>query len=510
MRAWLLMALATGAQARITEVLVFPGGAEVQRRVAVAAGAGEAVFSCIPARIELDSLRARGEGGVRVGEISVQTQSAEAAPNCGAQTQLDAQIRGLEDQKAGLQAERQANELLLQLLRQGGDAKSPPVQLERTRGQALEALKQQHALQRRVEALDEQLKPLLAQRREGRAGVTQWHQISVRVDAAQAGQVVLAHRTRHAGWQPVYRAELDAAGSRVLFERRAELQQTTGESWDGVQLTLSTRQPQRAAQAPDPQPWLLIKQEPMPAMARADMKAFAMPAPAPQAAMAEVAVSGSRAVDAPPPSFETEYDLQFRVPGATSLASANQRRSLTLERQTWPVELHTQVQPAQQAEAYLVATLKRPAGFYPAGNLQLLRDGELVGQGYFSVGEETEQQLGFGRDERLRVRVEPEQRDGANAGFIASRREISLSRRYVLENTGKQALRVRVLEAAPHAQHEDIRVEARFSPEPLAGIYRELPGLRRWEFPLAPGQSQTLGASYKLSAPKDMLVIGWP
>ena len=49
-------ALAQGA--RISEVLVFPGGAEVQRVLTVAAGTQEAQFACIPARIQLDALQA--------------------------------------------------------------------------------------------------------------------------------------------------------------------------------------------------------------------------------------------------------------------------------------------------------------------------------------------------------------------------------------------------------------------------------------------------------------------
>ena len=67
-----------GAQARISEVLVFPGGAEVQRVQTVAAGTQEAEFACIPARIQLDALLARGGTGLQVGEISVITEPSAA------------------------------------------------------------------------------------------------------------------------------------------------------------------------------------------------------------------------------------------------------------------------------------------------------------------------------------------------------------------------------------------------------------------------------------------------
>lgn len=512
---WAMVAAAAacvtaGAQARITEALVFPGGAELVREAAVAAGSHEAVFACVPARIELNSLQARGEGGVRVGEIAVRTLPAAQAPQCSGQPQLDAQIRPLQQQKASLQAERDALGVQLALLRQSGDARLSPAQLDAARRQALDALRQQQQLAERQQQIDEQLAPLLAQRDPKRSGITQWHELRVRVDAAQAGssaRVLLRYRTRAAGWQPLYRAELDSVANRLRFERRAEVAQTTGESWDGVQLTLSTREPQRASQPPEPQPWLLREQPQLEARRQFDAMPMAAMAAAPKRAEA---ADANAPVDAPLPAFETDIDLQFRLPGAQTLASGSERRSLSLERLDWSAELFTQVVPAEQARAYRVALLKQPQGFFPPGQLQLLRDGEWVGETAFAPGSEAELQLGFGIDERLRVLVEPEQRDGAERGLTGSRRELQIQRRYRLENTGKQALAVQVLEAAPQSQHESVRVQTQFEPAPLPGDWRGQPGLRQWRFPLAPGAQQAITARYQLSAPKDLPLIGWP
>ncbi len=492
------------AQPRISQVLVFPGGAEVQRVQAVAPGASEAVFACVPARILLDSIKAGGSGDLRVGEISVQTQPSVEVPACRANPSLEAQIRQLEDQRAALKGEREALDLLLGYLRQSGDPKQPanPAAAESLRKQALEAFKQQHALQRRDEALELALKPLLAQRDEAQGGVDSWHRIAVRVTGS--GELTLTTRTPHAGWQPVYRADLMGAESRIQLERRAEVQQTSGESWRDVKLSLSTRQPNRAMALPDPQPWRLSKLEPQ------LLRPLAMAAaPAPMARLSGSRVS-ALAVDADLPSFQTDFDLQFSVPGSVTLASGNERRSFTLERLSWPAEVVTQVQPRQQAQAYLMATVKPPEGFFPSGKLLLSRDGDFIGETQLNVGSEAEQRLFFGPDDRLRVRVEPEQREAANGGFIGSRRVMALKRAYVLENTGSKLLSVQVVEAAPHPQHEDILVEARFEPAPKEMRWRELDGVRLWVLQLAPKQSQRLRADYQLSAPKDMAVAGWP
>jgi len=498
------------AQPRISQVLVFPGGAEVQRVQTVPAGAIEAVFACVPARILLDSIKAQGSAELRVGEISVQTQPSVEVPACRANPSLEAQIRQLEDQRAVLKGEREALDLLLGYLRQSGDAKQPAnaATAESLRKQALEAFKQQHALQRRDEALELALKPLLAQRDQAQGGVDRWHRIAVRVSGS--GELTLTTRTPHAGWQPVYRADLIGAESRIQLERRAEVQQTSGESWRDVSLSLSTRQPSRVMALADPQPWRLSKVD-VQGYFPPPMEFKPAPAPAPMAKHAASRVGAAApAVDADLPSFQTDFDLQFSVPGSVTLASGSERRSFTLERLSWPAEVVTQVQPRQQAQAYLMATVKRPEGFFPTGKLLLSRDGDFIGETQLNVSSEAEQRLFFGPDDRIRVRVEPEQRDAANGGFIGSRRVMALKRAYVLENTSAKALTVQVVEAAPHAQHEDIQVEARFDPAPKENRWRELDGVRLWSLQLAPKQSQRLRADYQLSAPKDMVVAGWP
>ncbi len=501
--------LATAQQARVSEVLVYPGGAEVTRVMSLVPGSQEAVFACIPARIQLDALQARGSASLQVGEISVQTLPSAAAPECSGNPQLDTQIRALEDQKAGLAAERGALDIVLGYLKQSGDAKAPalPAAAESLRRQGLEALRQQHQLQRRIEAVDEQLKPLLAQRKTARGGVDSWHRIAVRVQGQ--GELSLVTRTALAGWQPVYRADLDSASGRIAFERRAEVQQASGENWDNVRLRLSTRQPQRAMAMPDPQPWLLSKYEPPPMARSRDLPMAAAPMAAKAQQLESVSVTGSR-IDADLPSFSTDFDLQFAVPGAVTLANGSERRSFTLERLNWTGELYTRVQPQVQAQGFLVAELKRPEGFFPAGKLLLARDGEYVGESFFELGDEASQQLSFGPDDRLRVRAEPERRDAANSGFIGSRRVIQLGRSYLLENLGSKPLRLQVIEAGPHAQHADIEVEARFEPAPQQQRWRDLDGVRLWSLQLAPRQQQRLQADYRLSAPRDLQVIGWP
>lgn len=500
---------------RLSQALVYPGGAELQRVAPVAAGARELVLSCLPARFEIDTLRAVGSAGVRVGDLRVETLTREQAPECSGNEALDARIRMLEEQTAVLQADKAGLELALGYLRgigqgEGKSVASPSLAtLELLRSKGAEALKGQAVLQRRIEDLERQLKPLHDLRERERNRVSHWQRVSVRLSAAQDGQLTLSYQTRFAGWTPQYQADLSVEKGQLAFERRAEVRQATGEAWQNLRLILSTRQPQRQTGLGGTQPWWLDKLEPRPVQPREDLRAapMTMAAPAPGRAYkteAQAEESFDVAV------IQTDVDAQFTVPGTVSLAADSEARSFLLEQLSWPAQVVAQVQPQQGAQAFTMATLKRPEGFFPPGPLQLLRDGQFIGRAHWALGGEAEQRLFFGPEERIRVRVEPEQRESGDAGFIGSRRVASIKRAWVLENLAAKALAVQLIEAAPTARHKDIEVQSRFAPEPADKRWRELDGVVAWRATLAPGQSQRFSADYQLSAPKDAIVRGWP
>jgi hypothetical protein len=124
------------------------------------------------------------------------------------------------------------------------------------------------------------------------------------------------------------------------------------------------------------------------------------------------------------------------------------------------------------------------------------------------AGGEERLELPFGRDDAVRVQVEPEQRNAGNTGFIGARTEHRYARGYVVENRHAAAVSLQVVEAAPVSQHEDIKVQSQFSPAPTTQAWRKQPGLVLWEQPLAAGASQRFTAEYVISAPKEAQVTG--
>jgi uncharacterized protein (TIGR02231 family) len=518
--ACLLPAMVQAQSSRIDEVLVYPGGAQVTRLATVTAGARELVLTCLSARFDPDSLQIDAPAGVNLGPVQIETLPRERAPDC-ATSPLDEQVRKLEGQRDVITAESSALEASLGYLKAlgGGEARSTPATgiaatADSIRKAAQEALLRQAQLQRQLADLDQQIAPLKGERDRVAAANPQWRSLRLRLSTTKEAELKLNYRVAQAGWAPSYRALLDTASGALNLERLAQVSQQSGEDWKNVKLRLSTAQAaQKVGQNP-PWPWKLDIQPP-PAKA-AEMRAapMAMSAPPP----APVAVMGSRAVGEPAVErfdlsvFQGAFATEFVLPLRVNIDSGTQRASLSLGSEKLQARVLTRVQPQSEAAAYLVADVAKPLGSWPRGALQLVRDGALVGSSTLNVaGSEERLELPFGRDDAVRVQVEPEQRNAANTGFIGTRAEHRYGRAWVVENrhaAGSAPITLQLVEAAPVAQHEDIKVQAQFSPAPTTQAWRKQPGLVLWELPLAAGASQRFTADYVISAPKEAQVTG--
>lgn len=495
---------------RITSVTLYPGVARVERVLRLAPGAREAVFHCLPAALDVDSLQLSGEAGVRIGELAVRQQPRELLGSTCASA-LDQRIEALEDELAALQARSGGIDLATGYFQgfgaDGAGARATaPSQIagtaEALRQGGQEALQQRHVLAREQQRLEQVLKPLLAERdRAGRKDAPV-STVQASVAAPRGGEITLAYQVRGPGWQPGYRATLDSASGKLRLERLAQVAQNTGEDWDGVQVTLSTGQPGAATQGPLPRPWRIGIQPPV-AQEREAMMAAPAPAPALRARITETEAS-----DAEEPSFDVSvfqgsYATEFRVPQRVRVPSGGERITLALGEQQLDARLLTRTTPALDANAYLIAEFAAPAGVWPAGPVSLVRDGAYVGRARFDATRIGRDGLAFGRDELVHVRAErPEQQEGTT-GLIGSRNQRVDSRRYVVENRHTTPITLQVLDAAPVSEHEDVRVESRYEPAPQTRDWQQHKGSIAWEQPLAAGATQAFSATHTISWPKD-------
>jgi uncharacterized protein (TIGR02231 family) len=516
---WALGAAALAAQAqpadtgsRVVRVKVYPGSATVERTLRVAPGARQATFVCLPAGLDAASLQVSSDATVRVGELAVRQQARELLGNACA-SPLEDRIRGLEDQIAALQAESAGIGYAAGYLKSfenagnGEGRATPPAQIGATvtalRQSAREALTRQHQIKRQQEALERDLKPLLAERDRAGAQGARVSTVQVTLAAPQGGELRLSYQVRGPSWQPSYRATLDSATKQVRLERQALVAQATGEDWDGVQLTLSTGQPGAATQGPLPRPWRVSIQPPVEAQVAVAAAPMAAPAPALRARATMAADAAEEMPSFDVSVFDGSFATEFAVPQRISVPSSGQRVTLSLGEHLADTTLKVRTTPALDATAYLIAEIAPPPGVWPAGPVNLYRDGAYVGNGRFDTAQLGRQGLAFGRDELVSVRMEQPQRTDGTGGFIGSRNERRVSRLYTVENRHRDGITLQVLDAAPVPEHEDVRVESRYQPEPQSQRWNDQPGTVLWAQPLPAGATQRFSAEHVITWPKD-------
>jgi len=503
------------AESRIAQVKVYPGSATVERVMRVAAGSKTLTFACLPAGLDVQSLQVTAAASVRVGETSVLTEPRALSSQCS-NNALDGCIRELEDQKESLQAETDALGLVTAYLKglssTGDDASGKHVALDaknltavadamRKTGQ--DALQKQRQIARRQTDIDKQLNPLLAERTrlQGAGSVVA---VTVTLAADADAEVRLSYQISGPGWTPAYRALLDTTTRKVRIERQALVAQATGEDWRGVKLVLATGQPRRETTGRLPSPWRIGIEPPQP-QPRNDSARYAG-APAPAAAMAPVAARVREANE--PPLFDVSvfngsFATEFSVPQAIDVPSNGQRVVMSLGQHEDSAVLAARTTPRIDASAFLLADMPRPGGVWPAGPMQLYRDGAFVGNGQWSAPDGERLTLSFGRDELVRVEAEPERDNQGTGGFVGSRAERTLQRGYVLENRHRTPITLQVLEAAPVSIDDQVRIATQFAPQPAESAWNKQPGVAMWTIELDAGKTARVAAAYTISYPKE-------
>jgi len=262
----------------IVEVTVYGGSASVRRRANLPGGDGKFVLRGLPAGLDPDSVRVRLAGGEVVG-VEVRERFQQNVPDERVKD-LRERIRALEREIAVLDDDKSVRTALLdhigRLLKQEERVHQDEVEQGRVNPEAWEA--NYRYLGGKLEELKQELRDLAAKREEkdlalndlrlelGRfesAGGVQLKDLIVDAIVANAGgagagsALEVDYVVGDAGWEPYYdlRAKKDLSGVELAY--RARIVQHTGEDWREAEILLSTAQPQRGAQGPEPQPiWL--------------------------------------------------------------------------------------------------------------------------------------------------------------------------------------------------------------------------------------------------------------
>jgi uncharacterized protein (TIGR02231 family) len=513
---------ASATEAPIQSVTLYPRSATVERAVEVSPGMTQVEITGLLANFSTDTLRVQADPGIQVGQLVTRDNARIDSPSPH-EAELDTRIQALQDQIAAIDADYKSAQMVqayLDKLGAGSSAaeRAAPIDpkglagtLDAIRKGGADALERMRNAEIKKRALNKQLDLLKRELARLQTGTRDSRTITVFILAKRAGKLHLSYHVTTAGWMPAYRASLDSNASTVELDRMATISQKTGEDWSKVKMRLSTGQPNLSVAAPNPSAWLLTYRPPAERPAPLEEKSLAYAAAPPAApALFNRTVRPAPAIGDDASVLETQgsFATEFEVPARVDLPSDGREILVGLAKHALPVKQRVLVAPRSSETAVVTAEAPRPEGVWPAGQMQLQRDGSYVGALHWDPQANERFVFSFGRDPLIRVAVEHRNEKSGQAGFFNHDKQWRYADTFAVTSSHRQPIDILVLEPTPISQSDRIGVKVALKPEPTVKEWEHRRGLVGWEKTLMPNETARFDVDYVIDYPQEGTMQG--
>jgi len=542
---------------RIDAVTVYPSGAEVTRigRVTMERGEHVILFTDLPAQALPGSLRVEGRatGMLEIGSVDsrrVFVSRSDSAVAASERKQIEDAIEKLKDERALLQAAVEAAQAQKALINNLANLPAQPAapnsaatqpdwsQLFTLIGQrSAEAQKTILDSQIRMRETDRQIAELTRKLTTVAPAQEERTEVKVFVNAAAAldADLTIRYQVRAASWTPFYDARLSTGtrdqAPKLQLIRRASIQQRTGESWDDVQLALSTARPGAGSAAPILNPMTVDyapdalpqaqaqPREPMGGLGSGRvMDRDARERADGQTNLFAKAASEKNRLEETPADIVDEistkveaqsFQAVYAIAGRVAVPTTGEMKRVQIDDMALDPVLTARTVPKAEQKAYLYAKLTTARGTpVLPGTVSLFRDATFVGTGQLPLlapGEEHE--LGFGIDDMIRVRHAVVDDKRGETGLISTSKTDVRNYRITVKNLHERPIQLRVLDQIPVAQNDAIKIELQGRTPPTRRDVEDKRGVMAWDLMLTPDEEKAVEFGYRVTWPGAKRVI---
>jgi uncharacterized protein (TIGR02231 family) len=532
----------------IVAVTVYPDRARVTRRgmVTLEKGTHDLIVQGLTNQLDAESVRASGEGTARVRLLGVDVRQEyyTETPSLPA-AELEKQIQTTQDADKALQDEDELLDsqlgFLASMIESAGEHLAQGIGRGRakvTDGNALlefsstqyhqfsnrrrEIAAARRELAKEIHVLQKELERIRGARPRQR------YEAVIGIEALTPGEFTLEleYTTRGgASWQPLYDLRLVTEGKEPTIELTylGQVQQSTGEDWADVDLTLSTARPAVSAQIPELSTWYvdIFRPPPPPQMARMD-KARGATLGAGVAAAADFFAAPAAEAEPeealPPPApagvAQASVDtsgaaVTFHIPRKADIPADSTPHKTTVLVLDLTPELDFVAVPKLSDEVYRRATIKNDTEVtLLPGPVTLFHGGEFVGRARLDkIAPQEEFETTLGIDDRIKIERKLVL-DQVSKQLIGDRRVRRYAYEIELQNLLPHETKIVVKDQLPVAANEEIKIKEEGStPEPTTkSEQNEL----AWELELDPQQKTKIRFEFTISAPRSNTLVGLP
>lgn len=530
----------------VDAVTVYPSGAEVTRVTEARLTAGDTtlILEDLPGELDAQSIRVEGVGGegVEIGSVDSKLIYLSTDEQDAERKRLENEIEALGDERRALDQTLSDADYQKRLLLSLADKQLMPSSEDKTNrvdatqlGSLLDLVsvklnvisKTIHEAQLRQRGIDKQVNELTNKLASVAPAQVAKMQVAVHLTAPAEtnGTFKVRYRVGNAGWAPFYDARLTTPEknqkSRIELVRRAEVMQSTGESWENVALTLSTARPLGATSAPDLWEEEIQVYEPLADKMKKERRNFggiisgneldlAMPEAAPTVAQDAASPNEFKSVVQKQAVVELAgFQALYGIQGRVSVDNSGTSKKVRIATDGYDAALNALVVPKLDASAYLTATftIKGEAPMLP-GTVNLYRDGVFMGQGALPLlSPDEEAMLGFGADDLIKVKRSEVKRKTGEEGLISTSNVEERAWDIVVKNLHDVTIPVTVIDQMPFSANENVSVEPmpQMTP-PTEKDLNKKRGVMAWRFDLESKAENTLKFGYKVTWPQNMQV----
>lgn len=508
----------------LTHATVFLRGAELfsSKTLMLPAGEHELLLTNVAGRIDPQSLSIAVDNGVKV-------LSSGVRENYLQEEALSPQAQRVRDELEKTRSEREGMQIQLNVIEEQLNVLQANRQLAQKDGQVtaaqvatmldLVSSRMSAALQRRARItpetakLDERIKRLEQQLAEEKGkGLQPGGQVLVRLYAPKAttAQVRMSYVVEDAGWVPAYDLDVAEIGKPVSVTYKADIFQNTGIDWNRVNLTLSTSNPSRGAQAPVLRPRYLTTADNSGVRGRMQLdRVMEGSAASPSMTVAQAPAERVRGntLEGYVTTNAQGIDTRYQIAIPYTVPSDGKGHMVLIENSQVPATYQYVVMPALDREAFLQARLGgwQNLNLLP-GKTNVYFQNSFVGQGAITLSDIKDGlDLSLGRDKRIIVNRVRDQNDRSSSGVFGGNQQRTFAYTIHVRNTLTKPITLIVKEQLPVSQDSRITLAGL---NLAGGEHNDKTGELAWPLELQSGGKHDLTYSYIVRYPKDMTVYG--
>lgn len=339
--------------------------------------------------------------------------------------------------------------------------------------------------------------------------------VTLNANTAANTTINFNYYTTEALWRPFYDVRTKDSDDKVDFVLKGKLLQSTGETWEKINLSLSTGNPSLTTNLPALSPWTIYSVKPTPtdygkkkgkrntayAPAYDDGGRYNDIAPSVSKSEEKVNIADEPVYNQPIATAKNNLTtIEYTITDPYTLAGDNQYYDVDIVTSQTAGKKTYYTAPGYEEKAYTLVEMPEWTKLnLLSGEAAMYYNDNYVGRIELNTeGVEDTLSLSFGPDNNVLVKrrlIHSKERNQVAGTNRTVNRTIEIS----LRNTKSTAVEVDVDDQLPVAYNKSISIEKM----ELAGAkYDEKTGYLGWKVKLAPGETKKIVFSYKVKYPK--------